>query len=100
MKKPKFEGVDDELNFQTAFVAASNLLDLAGWHAAKNDDTETLTTVAAMYIKLGEILMQPVHGHFESDEEEDEDEGGEVVQFGFTPTVVPDIVPVEGETDE
>lgn len=101
-KLNKYTEIGEDLSFQTSFIQATKALDLAAALANNRQDTETLTTVAALYIQLGERLMQPVLGHMVEGEEEEyelEEETSEKQPIGFAPRPADSIIP-EGAENE
>jgi hypothetical protein len=94
--KARFEPIGDVISPITAFIQASNALDVAAQLAIECKDIEGLNTVASLYIELGSRLI----GTVEEDDEEDEvdhDALARKVPLGFNPPVV---IPVEQPDDE
>jgi hypothetical protein len=84
-KQPKYTPIGEVLSTESAYVQASNILDLVGPLAVESKDTELLTKVAAMYIELGSRLTIP--GEDPDAEEEEEEHDLSSVGLGFVPHV-------------
>lgn len=88
--KAKFEPIGDTLSPETAFIQASNALDVAAALAIQHNDVEGLNTVASLYIELGARLMHAVEDG-DDDDEIDEEALAKKVPLGFNP---PKLIPV------
>lgn len=74
VKKATYEQVGDELDSTTAFIQASSALDVAAGIAIKKDDSETLLSIASLWMQMSDRLGAAT---LEEEEEEVHD------QFGF-----------------
>lgn len=85
-KIPKVEPIGDILSPQSAFIQASNILDLATHFAIETKSIEGLTHIASVYADIGTMLIQTAGGMDEEDP--DFDDSGKQ-PLGFRPTIVP-----------
>lgn len=85
VKKITYSEIGEELNIGTAYLQASNALDVAASLAEQNRDIAGMIEVAKVYIALGEMLGKP----------SDEDEDIKDFEFGFQnePAVSTEIIP-------
>lgn len=97
VKKAKFEPIGDILSPETAFIQASNALDVAGQFAQESKDVEGLNTVASLYIELAARLMHSSEDEDEEDEDVDQEALDRKIPLGFNPPV---IVPVQEQEQE
>lgn len=82
----KFEPIGEILSPETAFIQASNALDVAGAFAQEAKDIEGLNTVASLYIELAARLM---HASEEEEEEETDEEAlSKKIPLGYKPQVI------------
>lgn len=94
--KDKFEPIGDEVSAATAFIQASNALDLAGKYAVEVKDIEGLNTIASLYIELGTRLLGEA-GDDDDDDEIDHEALSRKIPLGFNP---PSVIPVEESEQE
>lgn len=81
--KPKFNPIGDVLSPETAFIQASNILDLAAEMAFEHKDIEGLSKIAAVYMEMGSRLMV-----VQEDDEEEDDDDCNSNPIGFAPVVM------------
>ena len=67
---PPYEAFGDTLSPSVSYLQAGAVLDIAAEFAVDSRDIEQLTTIAALWVQLGERLMS---GHAEEDDTEDND---------------------------
>lgn len=100
VSKAKFEPIGDVLSPETAFIQAANALDVAATMAIARQDVEGIQNVAALYIELGTRLMGPGPEEEEEEEEVDHEALERKIPLGFSPFVVPEIIPAETENED
>lgn len=83
-QKPKLNPIGDVLSPETAFIQASNILDVAAEMAVEQRDIEGLSKIAAVYMEIASRLMVVQ----EDGEEEDDDEDYTTNPIGFAPVVM------------
>lgn len=70
---PPYEAFGDELSLPVALLQSAALLDISAELAIESRDTEALTTVAVLWMQLGERL---VNGGRPASADDDDDEDG------------------------
>lgn len=86
-KKVTYEPTGDDLNFQVAFSQAAVSLDVAAALAVDSNNVDAMTTVAALWIQMGERLLTGRPPEQDDDEEEESElDSTPRYPIGFSPT--------------